>query len=457
MTRPELRPFQVEGVDFLRLAGRGFLGDEMGLGKSATAIAASEGETLIVAPSMVLQAGTWDDELAKFADDPERFTTVPYSQLAPARSASLKEAFRRRWDTIIFDEAHYLKGRGTLRTNVGQTLAGWGKRVYLLSGTPIPNYAHELFTLLQILCPDEAGPGLRFGSYWRWAGEYFNISPDRYSQYNVGGLFGCSSACDERPTSDPCDHYRRFAAENLPDDVFLRRLRVQVLPELPGLTEVEVATPMGPEQAKAYRSMKKDMVASVDGEMVVAWSQSAKHIQLDRLSTGLSMLGAADIDPADNGKLARLAEDLSGRKRGDAPVLVMAHYRATVQACFEVAKSLGLRAALVHGNVAAADRTRAIRAFQRGKLDVLVGSLETLSEGVTLIEADTVIFVEKSWKPSRNEQALYRVHRLGQTKEVTAIDYVTHKTVDAGKRELLRTKTDHQIRTLTAAEIARIV
>jgi SNF2 family DNA or RNA helicase len=86
--------------------------------------------------------------------------------------------------------------------------------------------------------------------------------------------------------------------------------------------------------------------------------------------------------------------------------------------------------------------------FQAGKLDVLVGSLETISEGLTLTAADLVIYVEHSWKPSRNEQALRRIHRLGQTRPVTALDYVTPGTVDEGKRELLATKTDRQMRTL---------
>ena len=451
--RLELRPFQVEGVRFLREAGRGFLGDEMGLGKSAQLIGASEGDTLVVAPSMVLQGGTWVDEIGKWADDPGRFQTVPYTQLAPARSAKLKKEYARPWGTVIFDEAHYLKGRGTLRTQVGQSLAARAERVYLASGTPIPNYAHELFTLLQILYPHESGPGARFGSYWRWIGEWFEMAPTRHSKYNVGGLKGCVSECQLRDPLDPCEHFQRFAAGNMAGK-FLRRLRSEVLPELPGLTERTVSTKMGAGQRAAYRSMKKDMVAEVNGEMVVAWSQSSKHVRLDMLTTGLSMLGES-VDPADDGKLDRLRVDLLSRA-GGPPTLVMAHYRQTVEACLGVAQGLGLRAALVHGGTPGPERTKAVRAFQKGKLDVLVGSLETLSEGVTLIEADMVIFVEKSWKPSRNEQALYRVHRLGQTKPVTSLDYVTPQSIDVGKREMLATKTDHQIRALTAAEIVRL-
>lgn len=63
-----------------------------------------------------------------------------------------------------------------------------------------------------------------------------------------------------------------------------------------------------------------------------------------------------------------------------------------------------------------------------------------------------VIFVEKSFKPYRNEQAKYRVHRFGQTRPVVLLDYVCPQTVDARKRRMLAVKTDRQMRYLTAAE-----
>lgn len=475
-----LRPYQVEGVGFLASHPRAFLADEMGLGKSAQLLQASalaRGDVLIVAPAMVLDGGTWTDEIARWLGPPsgDRFGTLPYSKLAShgtkpvvSQDGKLVTYSRapRRWDkllrpeipqklgAVVFDEAHYLKGRGSLRSNLGQALAARADYVYLATGTPIPNFAPELFPLLQILNPEEARNGGKYGSYWRWVKRWFRVTPSSYSQYEVGGLLACGPSCDERPPSDPCEHYREFSASEL-GDRFLQRRRDDVLTDLPPLTQIEVEVPMGPKQASAYRSMKRDMVATLgDGSEVVAWSQSAKHVQLDRIATGLDLLGSDPAKPtADNAKLARLAEDLQARSR---PTLVMAHYQPTVEACLRVARGLGLTAELVYGPTSKAERLRSIRLFQQGKLDVLVGSLETLAEGLTLVAADVVIFVEKSWKPSRNEQAVRRVHRLGQTRPVTAIDYITPKTIDAGKRELLKVKTDHQMRVLTAAQLARI-
>lgn len=473
----ELRPFQREGVGFLEAHPRAFLADEMGLGKSAQLIRASQGQTLVVAPAMVLDGNNWTDEINRWADDPGRFTQVAYSKLfrsgfkvpadgngrplpyhrAPGRwRDGIRPELDRHWDTIIYDEAHYLKGRATLRTGAGQLLADRrADRVYLATGTPIPNFAHELFTLVQMIRPEQAGVGEDLGSYWRWVQTWFSVYNAEHRgrvSREIGTMLGCSPSCARRPLSDPCEHYQRFVAANL-GDLFLRRRRDDVLPDLPPLTEVEVGIKMSPKVRKAYGELKKDWATEVDGQVVVGWSQSAKHVMLDKLTTGLGLLTGQIDATADNPKLARLAEDLRGRSR---PTLIFAHYHETVEACHRLATKMGLRSGLVYGPTSKAERLRVVRAFQAGELDVLVGSLETLAEGLTLVAADVVIFVEKSWKPSRNEQAVRRAHRLGQTRPVTVLDYVTQRSIDSGKRRALKEKTDHQMYTLTAAELLRL-
>jgi SNF2 family DNA or RNA helicase len=127
-----------------------------------------------------------------------------------------------------------------------------------------------------------------------------------------------------------------------------------------------------------------------------------------------------------------------------------------VEAARDVALGLGWSAEVIHGGTSRAERGRIIEQFKAGKLDVLCGSLETIAEGLTLTAADMVIFLETSFKPSRNQQAMRRIHRLGQEYPCTALDYITPDTVDEGKRELLKAKTDQQIRVLTAAQMAAI-
>src|ERR1044072_9002424 len=142
----KLRPYQQAGLDFLRANPRAFLADEMGLGKSAQMILASEGRTLIVAPAMVLDGGTWRDEIAKWCPDraPE-ITCVPYTSLVQREGRKItrnaRPEYRGPWDTVILDEAHYLKGRKTSWTVALRPILKRAGRVIYATGTPVPNRA----------------------------------------------------------------------------------------------------------------------------------------------------------------------------------------------------------------------------------------------------------------------------------------------------------------------------
>jgi SNF2 family DNA or RNA helicase len=459
-----LRSYQAEGLTFLREHPRAFLADEMGLGKSVQMLLASEGRTLIIAPAMVLDGGTWRDEVAKWA--PERagdITTVPFTSLAlrDGRKITdkLKPEYRGVWDTIIVDEAHYIKGRKTSWTKLLKPLCKKAGRVILATGTPIPNWAQELFTTLCILYPEQAPPGGRLGSYWRWVEEWFDTGTEKIyvkgqevEKPYISGLAACSNGCMDRPPTDPCKHYRDFFRANL-GDRFLMRLRDDVLTDLPPLTIEQIETPMTAEQGRMYRQLKKERLAELaDGRLKVAWNSGALHVMCDKLATGAEVLHPGEKSAS--GKLDRLAYDLAGRSR---PTLVVAHFQAAVEAATAVARSVGAKAEFIHGGTSRPNRSRIVEEFKAGRLDVLVGSLETISEGLTLTAADMVIFLETSFKPSRNQQAMRRIHRMGQDRPCTVLDYLTPGTVDENKRVLLAEKTDHQIRHLSVAQMTELL
>jgi SNF2 family DNA or RNA helicase len=459
----ELRPYQKAGLDFLRANPRAFLADEMGLGKSAQMILSSEGKTLVIAPAMVLDGGTWRDEIAKWCPErAEDITTAAYTSVARREgrkvTTDVRPELKRHWDTIILDEAHYLKGRKTSWTRALRPVLKMAGRVVIATGTPIPNWSQEIFEPVQILWPERARPGGEFGSYWRWAEKWFDTTPEVvYRQGkptevpHVGGLLACTWECEQREPLDPCDHYKDFFAANL-GERFLQRLRDDVLTDLPPLTVETVYTPMTAPQRRLYQGIKKDFLAELgDGRLKVAWNSAAKNVLLDKVATGASILDPSEDAMKGSGKLQRLAYDLADRTR---PTLVVAHFQASVDAARDVALGLGMSAESIHGGTSRPDRRRIVEDFKAGKLDVLCGSLETIAEGLTLTAADMVIFLETSFKPSRNQQAMRRIHRLGQERPCTALDYVTPDSLDESKRELLKAKTDQQIRVLTAAQMA---
>lgn len=463
-TKPPLRAFQAENVEWIRREKRGLLADEPGLGKSRSALEGFSGaeRVLIVAPSLIIEAGVWHEEVEKWGDDDTLYYVAPYSQLndriktgkttsstKPVRR--LRPEYKGHWDAVIVDEAHYIKGRDSKWTWAVDQLSKNSDNLLMLTGTPIPNWAHEVFTLLRALEPEEAHPGRKYGSFWRWAGEWFDCSPTRFSNGNpvVGDLLECTPRCLQRNANDPCEHYERFAAANF-GPKYMRHLRAQHL-DLPPIEFVDTPTPLDRAARHAYAELKKDFATNIGGNEVLAWSQGAKNVLLDKMTTSPWLLHK-EGEPR-GGKLEYLRSDLQKRSE---PTLVLAHYQDSVEAATRVAESVGAKAGFIHGGTSDKNKASLVRDFKGGRLDVLVGSLETLSEGLTLTVASEAIFLERSYKPSRNTQATYRIYRMGQNKAVTIRRYITPSSVDSGKEKLLDTKNDRQMRTLTAADFLRV-
>lgn len=448
---PSLKPYQVEGVNWLRDNPRALLADEAGLGKSVQLLEAAIEPVLIVAPAMVLEAGTWDDEIAKWTPGIDA-TQVSYSSIAQRgergkvpRDANgfpqtpLKPEYRRRWGTVILDECHYIKGRKTSWANAVLQLNA--DRLELATGTPIPNWAHEAFMLLRAIWPDKARAGQEYGSYWRWAKKWFDVEDNRFGAKEIGDLR------EDRTWGE-------FRAENWGDRM-IRRLREDVLSDLPPLTHQQWLTPMSTEQSKAYRALRKDYITWLDGNEISVWSEPGMLVKLAQLATGLESLDGWDR-PKPTGKFKALKSILEDRP---GQHLVVGHFQNTISAAVGTALAAGRKAMPVHGGVIASQRKAAIRAFQNGDIDVLVASIGTISEGLTLHQAGChqMVRLERSWTPSKNDQVDRRLHRIGQESPVHVIDLVTPNSVDERVLELLALKSDQQMQALTATQVAELV
>lgn len=451
MVAPPLLQHQVEGIEWLQHRPRALLADEAGLGKSAQALLVAEEPVLIVAPAMILESGTWDDEIALWSPGIDA-TQVSYSSIAQRgkrgtvpRDANgfpmtpLKPEYRRRYGSVILDEAHYIKGRKTSWVHAISKLDS--DLIRMLTGNPIQNWAQEAFMLLCMLWPDKARAGHEFGSYWRWAKEWFEVEKDFFGAMQVG------EALD-----DTDEGWARFREENWGDRM-IRRYREDCL-DLPPLTHQDWFVRMSAEQQKLYRQLKKDFVAWLDsGVEISVWSEPGMLVKLAQLATGTRVLDpSAKLD----GKLAVLKTILSDRPE---PTLVVAHFRDSVDQCQRVAEELGLRVGKSRGGMTSTERSQAIRGFQRGELDVLVASVNTVSEGLTLHQggADQIVKVERSWTPTKNEQVDRRLHRIGVLKPVHSIDLITLGTVDVHMDKVLKEKTDQQIKALGSRDLRGLV
>jgi SNF2 family DNA or RNA helicase len=430
----KLMEHQIYGIDWLYDRPRALLADEPGLGKSAQLLYAAKEPVLILAPAMVIDGGTWDDEIAKWTPGIDA-TQVPWTSLtarvkvtaATGRTVSkptdkLRSELRREWGSIIADEAHYIKNRKTTWTKAFQTLQS--PQLHLATGTPIPNWAQEVFVLARALRPETPG----FTHYWPWAKEWFDCAPTRWSPMEVGELRKDRT-------------WEGFFEANF-GPLYLARLRDDVL-DLPPLLIKPQRVKMAPKQATVYRKLKRDFIAWLEsGTEVVAWTTGAQLVKLCKAATGLEVL---EEGAGGSAKLDALKELLVER---DRPTLVVGHFQATVAACGRVSRDLGRRYEVLTGATGQTERGRIVRAFQNGELDVLCASIDTIREGLTLTKADMVIRVERSWRPSSNDQVNRRLHRIGQDRPVYCVDLITADTIDERVLEVLAAKTDQQMKIL---------
>lgn len=437
-----LRPYQAEGVRRLQKTDFAMLGDEPGLGKTGQLLHAASGPTLIVCPAMLQDV--WSDEIKAWDLDPEQFTLVSYSMLNRRVDNKVQNAprpeYKRRWGTIIWDEAHYLKGRKTTWSLASMGLVA--DRRLMATGTPIPNWAYELWMPAKILQPERKE---YFASFWRWVDEWFKVE-------DVVKRRGA------KPVKEIGDIRRGLTWEMFGRDLgltaehWLRRERDMVLTDLPPLTQQTIFVGMTPRQAKVYRDLKKDFYAQIeDGQEIILWAAGGQHVKLMRIASGLEI---ELTDVRDSGKLDMLEELMLDRTH---PTLICCAYRQSAEEVAKRCRALGKQTVVVSGAYSATQNRDAVRDFKEGRAQVLSATIAKISEGLTLTEADTVIMFERDPRPSKNEQAIRRIHRIGQTRPCHAIDLVTKGTVDAKLLPLLQSKSDHQMRVMQALDFAKLL
>lgn len=218
--------------------------------------------------------------------------------------------------------------------------------------------------------------------------------------------------------------------------------RPEELLDLPPMSGADTPlwTPMKPQQRKLYDDLAKDFLASLPehGIELEAISESQKFVQLWMLSNGVASVDPAqDPDDKHSGKMALIDELLRDRQ---TPTLVATYFKNSAIAMGRLCERQKKRYAFFGAATSPAGRRKAVEDLQEGRLDVLIGSIAVVGEGLTLTAADGVLLAERMWTPDKNSQVIRRVRRRGQTREVGVRQTVTPKTVDQGQWEMLKQK-----------------
>ena len=416
-----LRPYQVRGFEWLqslyRLGMGGILADDMGLGKTLQVIAllqwAKEKEgtrpSVIIAPTSLLY--NWKTEIEHFAPSlstavaeggpaqrerkilemeahPEKTDVYLTSYPLLRRDSALLSGVSFRF--AILDEAQHIKNAASAGAGAARELKAVSR--FALTGTPMENHPGELWSIFDAVLPGYLDSFSRF-----------------MQRYGEGG--------------DAASLRRRIRP------FLLRRLKKDVLSDLPEKTESVLTAEMTPEQRRVYRAALQrlrpdERTLSGGGRFRVLAALTELREACGHPSLILPEYAGS------SGKLDLLMDILPGALESGHRALIFSQFTRMLRIIERRLEATGIENFYLDGETPARERMDRVQRFNAGEGQIFLISLKAGGAGLNLIGADWVIHYDPWWNPAAEDQATDRVHRIGQTKSVTVTRLVTRDSVE---------------------------
>ncbi|MBJ6361847.1 SNF2 helicase associated domain-containing protein [Paenibacillus sp. GCM10012307] len=426
---PILRDYQKYGFQWMRTMAHyrfgGILADDMGLGKTLQSIAflvsmlpeirESGMPAFIVCPASLLY--NWRNEIMRFA--PELRVVIQdgskseRSQAAkgfedsdviitsyPLLRRDIELYAKHSFHTLILDEAQAFKNYTTQTAQAVKALQA--RYRFALTGTPIENSIEELWSITSSVFPE---------------------------------LFTSRKAFSDMSSEDISKRLKPF---------LLRRLKTEVLGELPEKIESLQTSELLPEQKKLYVSY----LARLQQETVKHLDEDDFQKNRIKILAGITRLRQLCCHPGlfvedykeGSAKFEQLMELIAECRSAGKRMLIFSQFTEMLGL---IARELGLQEIpffYLDGKTPAAERVKLCGRFNEGQRDVFLISLKAGGTGLNLTGADTVILYDLWWNPAVEQQAADRAHRIGQKKVVQVIRLVAQGTVEEKMYELQQRK-----------------
>ena len=424
-----LFPFQKVGAAFLWKIGSGLIGDEMGLGKTVMALALCEKikaeKILVFCPAAV--KWQWAQEIEKFVGykDIQVIEGNKKKRIDQWRSAGtyyianyelLLRDFDNmnmsEWDIIIADEATRISNPQAKQSRAIKKLRA--KRRIAMTGTPVSNRANEVWNII-----DFCQPGA-FGNYWSFL--------QRYCLKNQwGGIFGYQHMDELR------GKLKRY---------MIRRLKKDVLPELPEKISTDIPFKMTEEEKVLYGRLKKEIlfeieardIAKVETPMTIQYTL-VKMLRLRQLADSMELLGYN----TQSSKLAVLKEMLSDALNNGRKAIVFTQFAEMADILErELAEWQPLK---ISGKIKEEYRDVVARFNEIEDNKVLIMT-SAGQFGLNIQRASVVFHYDQEWSLAKMGQREGRAHRIGQKDTVLVYNLLAKGTLDYYVKKVLHAKAE---------------
>lgn len=430
-----LRDYQVQGFDwFTTLIDYGFggiLADDMGLGKTVQMISVIESldsnkPSIVVCPSSIIL--NWSDEISKFSkglkslcimgtklERDELIKDIPdYDVIVTSYDylrRDVEEYENQDFSCIILDEAQYIKNQKTMNARSVKQLRGDHR--FALTGTPIENTLAELWSIFDFLMPGY------LHSYAKFSDLY------------------------ERPIVKENDMEASIELKKLIEPFILRRMKKDVLTELPDKIESTISYEFNDEEKKLYFANLAQVNETLANQAHLNENNSiAVLAMLTRLrqicceprsvyqeitEVSSKMLGALDL--------------IERFKENKQKVLLFSSFTSVLDLMAQELDKRGISYYTLTGKTDRQVRRERVNAFQVDDTEVFLISLKAGGTGINLTAAEAVIHFDPWWNVSAQNQATDRAYRIGQHNNVQVFKLIMKDSVEEKIIELQEKKT----------------
>ncbi len=461
-----MRDYQKYGFVWLKaIAAYGFggiLADDMGLGKTIQAISLMLDEkkrseklqtNLIVCPSSLTL--NWESEIKKFAPQLKPLTVIG---TAAVRSKQISQLQDGRYDAVItsyatlardidkyrgihfrfhfIDEAQYIKNHNTQNAKAVKSIESEVR--FALTGTPVENSLAELWSIFDFIMP----------------GYLFNYTHFRKTF--------------ETPIVSKDSSQAVKALQSSVAPFILRRLKSDVLDELPDKTETVLSAPMESEQRKLYAAN----AAQIKKELNSGFG--AKQTERVKILAMLTRLRQICCDPSlvyknytgKSGKLEQCMELIESCVNSGHRILLFSQFTSMLDIIVKELDEMNISYYVLTGSTKARDRIRMVNEFNENDVKVFLISLKAGGTGLNLTGADIVIHYDPWWNASAENQASDRAYRIGQKRSVQVYKLIAHRSIEENIIKLQQSKSklndvfldsNADITKMSAEEIIKII
>lgn len=327
---------------------------------------------------------------------------------------------------LVCDESHLLKNYKSLRAKTVYKISKECRHRYILTGTPILNTALDIFQQFLILDGGET-----FGQ------NFFTFRATYFIDENGGW--------SNKPGHFPKFVEKEDTYEKLHGLIYKKALRVlkDDCLDLPPLIEQRVDVPLGKEQARIYKEMKKDFIAFIEDKAVTAQVAVTKALRLQQIVSGYAMTeDKKEVDLKDNPRLATTKELLE-QLTPNHKVILWCSFKNNYKQLSKICDELGILHVFLTGEQSSDEKQESMDKFNNEKnIRVIIANRRAGGIGINLVAASYSIVYSRNFSLGEENQSKARNHRGGSEihEKIVKIDLVASETIDELVLEALQKK-----------------